>query len=56
MLLLDHPTDDLIEIAVGFMPEAGVFLTENSPKANTIDFERFRTVLNEGNISHRVHT
>ena len=54
MLLLEHPTDDSIEIAVGFMREVGAFLTENSPKANTIVFERFRAVLNEGNISHRV--
>lgn len=54
MLLLEHPTDDSIEIAVGFMREVGAFLTENSPKANTIIFERFRTVLNEGSISHRV--
>ncbi|GLB35523.1 putative protein with domain in DAP-5, eIF4G, MA-3 and other proteins [Lyophyllum shimeji] len=54
MLLLEHPTDDSIEIAVGFMREVGAFLTENSPKANTIVFERFRAVLNEGSISHRV--
>lgn len=54
MLLLENPTDDSIEIAVGFMREVGAFLTENSPKANTIVFERFRTVLNEGNISQRV--
>ncbi|KAF8061690.1 MIF4G-domain-containing protein [Lyophyllum atratum] len=54
MLLLEHPTDDSIEIAVGFMREVGAFLTENSPKANTIVFERFRAVLNEATISHRV--
>lgn len=54
MLLLEHPTDDSIEIAVGFMREVGAFLTENSPKANTIVFERFRAVLNEGSISQRV--
>lgn len=53
-LLLERPTDDSIEIAVGFMREVGAFLVENSPKANAIVFERFRAVLNEGNISHRV--
>ncbi|KIL68520.1 hypothetical protein M378DRAFT_176690 [Amanita muscaria Koide BX008] len=53
-LLLERPTDDSIEIAVGFMREMGAFLADNSPKANAIVFERFRTVLNEGNISHRV--
>ncbi|KAH9939590.1 MIF4G-domain-containing protein [Amylocystis lapponica] len=54
MLLLERPTDDSIEIAVGFMREVGAFLAENSPKANAIMFERFRAVLNEGSISHRV--
>ena len=54
MLLLERPTDDSIEIAVGFMREVGAFLAENSPKANAIMFERFRAVLNEGSISQRV--
>lgn len=52
--MLERPTDDSIEIAVGFMREVGAFLAENSPKAGAIVFERFRAVLNEGNISHRV--
>jgi pre-mRNA-splicing factor CWC22 len=54
MLLLERPTDDSIEIAVGLMREVGAYLTENSPKANTFVFERFRAVLNEGAISARV--
>ena len=54
VLLLERPTDDSIEIAVGFTREVGAFLSENSPKANATVFERFRAVLNEGNISHRV--
>ncbi|KAI0059042.1 MIF4G-domain-containing protein [Artomyces pyxidatus] len=54
VLLLERPTDDSIEIAVGFTREVGAFLTENSPKANATVFERFRAVLNEGSISHRV--
>ncbi|EDR11214.1 uncharacterized protein LACBIDRAFT_247484, partial [Laccaria bicolor S238N-H82] len=54
VLLLERPTDDSIEIAVGFMREVGAFLTENSPKANATVFERFRAVLNEGSISQRV--
>lgn len=54
VLLLERPTDDSIEIAVGFMREVGAFLAENSPKANASVYERFRTVLNEGSISHRV--
>lgn len=36
------------------MREVGAFLAENSPKANATVFERFRAVLNEGAISHRV--
>jgi len=54
VLLLERPTDDSIEIAVGFTREVGAFLQENSLKANTMVFERFRAVLNEGSISHRV--
>jgi pre-mRNA-splicing factor CWC22 len=54
VLLLERPTDDSIEIAVGFMREVGAFLAENSPKANASVYERFRVVLNEGSISQRV--
>jgi pre-mRNA-splicing factor CWC22 len=54
VLLLERPTDDSIEIAVGFTREAGAFLQENSPKASATVFERLHAVLNEGNISHRV--
>jgi hypothetical protein len=50
---LDRPTDDSIEVAVGFMREVGLFLSENSPKANNTVFERFRAVLHEGAISKR---
>ena len=53
-LLLERPTDDSIEIAVGFMREVGAFLQEHSPKGNGFVYERFRAVLNEGTISHRV--
>lgn len=54
VLLLERPTDDSIEIAVGFTREVGAYLQENSPKANATVFERFRAVLNESAISHRV--
>ena len=54
MLLLERPTDDSIEIAVGLMREVGAYLAENSPKANSSIYERFRAVLNEGAISQRV--
>lgn len=54
VLLLERPTDDSIEIAVGFMREVGAYLAENAPKANSSVYERFRAVLNEGTISQRV--
>lgn len=54
MLLLERPTDDSVEIAVGFMREVGAFLAENDPKSNNFVFERFRVVLNESKISQRV--
>ncbi|KAF9239683.1 armadillo-type protein [Melanogaster broomeanus] len=54
VLLLERPTDDSIEIAVGFTREVGAFIAENSPKGNASVFERLRAVLNEGAISHRV--
>ncbi|EST04665.2 Initiation factor eIF-4 gamma, MA3 [Kalmanozyma brasiliensis GHG001] len=54
VLLLEKPTDDSVEIAVGFMREVGAFLTEEAPKANNSIFDRFRAVLYEGEISKRV--
>jgi len=41
VLSLERPTDDSIEIAVGFMREVGAFLVENSPKANGTVYGRF---------------
>ena len=54
LVLLERPTDDSIKIDFGFTRGVGAFLQENSPKANATVFERFRAVLNEGSISHRV--
>lgn len=54
VLLLERPTDDSVEIAVGFMREVGAFLSENSPKANNGVYDRFRAVLHEGSIDKRV--
>lgn len=54
VLLLEKPTDDSVEIAVGFMREVGAFLAEEAPKANNSIFDRFRAVLYEGQISKRV--
>jgi pre-mRNA-splicing factor CWC22 len=54
LLLLERPTDDSIEIAVGLTREVGAYIQEESPMATNTVFERFRAVLNEGTISHRV--
>jgi pre-mRNA-splicing factor CWC22 len=54
MLLLNKPTDDSVEIAVGLTREVGAHLEEMSPRANNAVFEQFRTILHEGNIDKRV--
>lgn len=54
VLLLEKPTDDSVEIAVGFMREVGAFLAEEAPKANNSVYDRFRAVLHEASISKRV--
>lgn len=53
-LLLERPTDDSVEIAVGFMREVGALLAQICPKANNAIFERFRAVLHEGEIDKRI--
>jgi pre-mRNA-splicing factor CWC22 len=52
-LLLETPTDDSVEVAVGFMREVGAFLMEESSKASNAVFERFRAILHEGQIDIR---
>ncbi|KAL4065454.1 armadillo-type protein [Scleroderma citrinum] len=54
VFLLERPTDDSIEIAVGLMREVGACLMERQPKGNALAYDRFRAALNEGTISHRV--
>jgi pre-mRNA-splicing factor CWC22 len=53
LLLLNKPTDDSVEIAVGIMKEAGQFLEEmNAAIANAI-FDQFRNILHEADIDKR---
>ncbi|KAL6497011.1 hypothetical protein OROGR_028940 [Orobanche gracilis] len=56
MVLLENPTDDCVEVAVGFVTECGSILHEVSPKALHVRciFERFRGILHEGEIDKRV--
>ena len=53
-LLLERPSDDSVEIAVGFMREVGAFLAEVAPKANTSIYDMFRQVLHQTDINKRV--
>lgn len=53
-LLLERPTDDSVEIAVGFMRECGSALQATSPRPTAAVFERFRVILHEGRVDKRV--
>ncbi|KAF6166553.1 hypothetical protein GIB67_005415 [Kingdonia uniflora] len=54
MTLLENPTDDSVEVAVGFTKECGSLLQDLSPKALHGIFESFRGILHEGEIDKRV--
>ncbi|KAG5113346.1 hypothetical protein JHK82_036615 [Glycine max] len=53
-VLLEKPTDDSVEVAVGFVTECGSILQDLSPKGLHGIFERFRGILHEGEIDKRV--
>ncbi|CAN1134270.1 Pre-mRNA-splicing factor CWC22 homolog [Linum perenne] len=53
-VLLASPTDDSVEVAVGFVTECGSILQDLSPKGLHGAFERFRAILHEGEIDKRV--
>ncbi|KAG4302592.1 hypothetical protein PCK1_001176 [Pneumocystis canis] len=53
-LLLERPSNDAIEVAVGFMREVGAYLADVSPRGSNAVFERFRAILHEGAIEKRV--
>ena len=53
-LLLENPTDDSVEVAIGFVKECGQMLTELTPNGMNAVFERFRSILHEGDIDKRV--
>ena len=53
-LLLENPTDDSVEIAVGFIRECGAHLTEVASKATNAIFERFRAILLEAQVDVRI--
>ncbi|XP_023729500.1 pre-mRNA-splicing factor cwc22-like [Lactuca sativa] len=53
-ILLENPTDDSVEVAVGFVTEFGSILRDLSPKAFHGILERFCGILHEGEIDKRV--
>ncbi|KAL3620418.1 hypothetical protein CASFOL_035330 [Castilleja foliolosa] len=53
-LLLEKPTDDSVEVAVGFVTECGSLLQDLSARGLHGIFERFRGILHEGEIDKRV--
>ncbi|OMJ08166.1 Pre-mRNA-splicing factor CWC22 [Smittium culicis] len=52
-LLLENPTDDSVEIAVGFMKEVGSFLSSIAPRVLNAVIETFRSILHEADIDKR---
>ncbi|KAM3078847.1 pre-mRNA-splicing factor cwc22 [Clarireedia jacksonii] len=53
-LLLNKPTDDSVEIAVGLTREVGQHLEEMSGPIALVVFDQFRNILNEADIDKRV--
>jgi pre-mRNA-splicing factor CWC22 len=53
-VLLEQPTDDSVEVAIGFVKEVGALLSELTPAGTSAVFDRFRAVLQEGAIDKRV--
>ncbi|KAK2722072.1 pre-mRNA-splicing factor CWC22 homolog [Artemia franciscana] len=53
-LLLEKPTDDSVEIAIGLLKEVGMKLSEVSPRGLNAVFESLRHVLNESMLDKRV--
>nr|GMD19451.1 pre-mRNA-splicing factor CWC22 homolog [Ipomoea batatas] len=53
-VLLENPSDDSVEVAVGFVTECGSMLQDLTPRGFHAIFERFRGILHEGEIDKRV--
>ncbi|BFZ15460.1 hypothetical protein BsWGS_18499 [Bradybaena similaris] len=53
-LLLENPTNDSVEVAIGFLKECGQKLTDVSPRGINSIFERLRNILHEGQLDVRV--
>ncbi|KAH3671661.1 hypothetical protein OGAPHI_000366 [Ogataea philodendri] len=53
-LLLEHPTDETVEIACALLENCGAFLYESASVACNAVFDRLRTVLSEDMVSGRI--
>ncbi|OQV17807.1 Pre-mRNA-splicing factor CWC22-like protein [Hypsibius exemplaris] len=53
-LLMETPTDDSVEVAIGFLKECGLKLLEVSPKGLAAVCDQLRTILHEAQIDTRV--
>ncbi|XP_070166535.1 pre-mRNA-splicing factor CWC22 homolog [Polyergus mexicanus] len=53
-LLLETPTDDSVEVAIAFLKECGMKLTEVSRRGVEAIFEMLRNILHEGQLDKRV--
>ncbi|CAO2580967.1 Pre-mRNA-splicing factor CWC22 homolog [Lemmus lemmus] len=53
-LLLERLTDDSVEVAISFLKECGLKLTQVSPRGINAIFERLRNILHESEIDKRV--
>ncbi|OAQ89305.1 pre-mRNA splicing factor cwc22 [Purpureocillium lilacinum] len=53
LLLLHKPTDDSVEIAVGFCREVGQYVEEMQPTIAMAVFDQFRNILHEADIDKR---
>jgi pre-mRNA-splicing factor CWC22 len=53
LLLLNKPSDDSVEVAVGIMKEVGAFLDEMNPAIANAIFDQMRNILHEADIDKR---
>lgn len=53
-LLVETPTDDSVEVAIAFLKECGMKLTEVSSKGIGAIFEMLKNILHEGKLDKRV--
>lgn len=53
-LLLENTTNDSLEVAIGFLKEVGMKLSDLSPRGINAIFDRLRTILHDGTLDPRV--